>query len=411
MSADQQLLYRIWLNDCCDYNPKQVHRLLEEFGTAEAVYHTDFFRRSTARWMKLGQRLRMNRNLENASRHLERCREEGIRLLSIDDEDYPARLKEVFAPPQILYVLGDAPDLSRMMGIGVVGTREGSDDGLRFAEDLGRELAVGGVVVVSGMAIGTDAAAHRGALSAGGKTVAVLAGGVDIPYPRENEDLYRQILRHGCVVSEQPPGVKGRPYFYQDRNRILVGLSHGVVVVEGTEKSGTAMTARLAQEANADLFVVPGNPRNPYAALPNSLLRDGGTPITEAMDLLEEYIGLYPEKLEYGTSLLGNPVIFGEKKAGKLMRKTKLVSPPHEEKKQDTQEDFEAWLEERNFSAEEKMVLRSLQNRGGTGDFDEIAEDCKLETGLLSSHLILLQMRKAVVQKAGGQYELGKIGG
>ncbi len=394
---EKQLLYRIWLNDCCNHDPKQIHRLFKEIGTPEEIFRTDFHKPPYSKLLRMGQKLRWHHNLDAVAKFLEECRQKGISLISIDDENYPNGLREVFDPPQILYVKGNVPDFNQMLGVAVVGTRKGSEEGIKFSKKLGYDLAVNGAVIVSGMAVGMDAASQWGALEAGGTTIAVLAGGVDVIYPKENAQLYRHILTHGCIVSEQPPGMIGKKHFYQQRNRIMVGLSHAVAIVEGKEKSGTAITTRLAMESHADVFAVPGNPMNVYAELPNQLLRDGCPPVTDALDIIEEYIGRYPEKLEYGISIKGKPI----------------VGINHKEKIKNAEGDkasFEMWLKQKGFSPEEEKILRYLKDAEQAVTFDDIAETCKMDAGLLGSQLIILQMKKAVSQSAGGQYRI-EIGG
>lgn len=410
---EKQLLYRIWLNACCDHEPMQVRRLLDTIGTPEEIYRADLFRSPYAGKLKLGQRIRLSTKLDGAKRILEQCEKSGIRVLSIDDPDYPACLKEVYAPPQILYVFGEMPDFNQMLGVAVVGTRRGTGEGERFAGILGHDLAANGVLVISGMAKGMDAAAHWGALEAGGNTVAVLAGGVDVIYPKENAELYTHIKTHGCIVSERPPGQVGKPYYYRQRNRIIVGLSVGVAVVEGERESGTSMTARLAQENNRDIFAVPGNPLNPMSHLPNDLIADGCKPLTDAMDIVEEYLSLYPEKLAYGAEQKKRPVIGSMKKKKKPVSRAK----PGENKKQTppkekalSAEDLEQWMNAHSIQEEEKDILRFLFQKGGMAEYDEIADFCQIDSGILSSMLIILQMKKAVIPHAGGQYQLGITG-
>ena len=409
MDSEKQLLYRLWLNICCDHNPKQINRLLKEFGSLEEIFKMDFHKPPLSKYLKLGQRLKVSHNLSKAKNLLEYCKENGIKIISIDMEEYPQRLKEVFAPPQILYVKGMELDFNKIFGVSVVGTRAGSEDGEKFAGKLGMDLATSGATIISGMAVGMDAAAHWGALEKGGTTIAVLAGGVDMIYPLENADLYEHILTHGCIVSEQPPGKRGEGVFYQQRNRIIVGLSHAVAIVEGKNRSGTSLTARLAKESNADIFAVPGNPMNAYSELPNSLIQDGCMPLTSAFDIIETYIGTYPEKLEYGNEKKGKPVI------GKI----KNEKPDNEKKKEKADkiesvsvEEFEDWLsKDDRFSAEEKIILRFLWEKKEPVSYDEIADNCRINAAQLGSMLIILQMKKAVVPSAGGQYELERIGG
>lgn len=406
MYNEEQLLYRLWLSICCDHNPKQINRLLKEFGSPEEIFKMDFHKPPLSKHLKLGQRLKVSHNLSKAKNLLEYCRENGIRIISVDMDEYPERLKEVFAPPQILYVKGEELDFNKIFGVSVVGTRKGSREGELFAGRLGVDLALSGATVISGMAVGMDAAAHWGALQKGGTTIAVLAGGVDVIYPTENKDLYEHILTHGCIVSEQPPGKRGEADFYQQRNRIIVGLSHAVAIVEGKKKSGTSLTARIANESNADIFAVPGNPINQYSELPNSLIQDGCTPLTSAFDIIETYIDIYPEKLEYGNGKKGRPVI-GKIKGEKPERLKKEEKPAGP-----SDEDFEAWLGQDNkFSPDDQKILRFLWEKKGPVSYDDIADNCGIDASQLGSQLIILQMKKAVVPSAGGQYELERIGG
>ncbi len=407
MMEEKALLYRLWLNGCCDHNPEQVNRLLREFGTAEEIYKLDLNKPAYSKFLRLGQRLRISKNLDVVARNIETWHKKGIEVLSIDDAAYPDRLREIYNPPQILYVLGTPPDFNRMLGVTVVGARKATDDGRRFARTMAKEVAKSGCVIVSGLAVGADSAALWGALEAGGITVAVLAGGVDKVYPVENTELYKHILNHGCILSEQPPGTTGKPYFYKQRNRIMVGLSHGVVVVEGEVKSGTGITARLAQEANADVFAVPGNPLNAFSALPNELIRDGCIPMTGALDIIEEYLGTYPEKLEYGIGQLRNPLV-GVKLEEKAIDWKLTKNEPELKKPEITDAQFEEWLLEKKFSSEERQILQFLREKGENVAFDDLADACGMETGILSSQLIILQMKKAVSQSAGGRYSLQK---
>lgn len=412
MAEEKELLYRLWLNECCNHNPEQVNKLLRELGSPEEIFKMDLTKPEFKGHLRLGQRLRISKNLDSVAKNLEAWQRMGIQVLSIDDSNYPERLREVYAPPQVLYIKGTAPDFNQMLGITVVGSRKASNDGLKFAREMAKDLAKSGGIIVSGMATGADGAALWGALEAGGVTMAVLAGGVDKIYPQENSELYHRILDRGCIISEQPPGTIGKKYFYRQRNRIMVGLAHGVVVVEGEIQSGTGITARHGLDSNADMFAVPGNPVNRYAELPNQLLRDGCTPVTGAMDIVEEYLSRYPEKLEYGVSKLGKPIVGLKQepqpqKSFAALKKAMVVSKPKEPENEKISEgELMTWFEEKNFSEGERKILHFLWERGDEVPFDDIADVCSVETGLLSSQLIILQMKKAISQSAGGRYSL-----
>jgi DNA processing protein len=200
---------------------------------------------------------------------------QGVALLTFGDEAYPARLKEIFDPPPVMWVRGDVGLLART-SIAVVGTRHPSPYGTGMAEMLSRDLAARGMLIVSGMARGIDTYAHKGALAAGKPTVAVWGTGADVIYPKENKKLAEDILAGGgAIVSELPLGTFPAPQNFPRRNRILSGLSIGVLVVEASENSGTRVTARCASEQGRDVYAVPGNVTNKQSWTPNTLIKQG----------------------------------------------------------------------------------------------------------------------------------------
>ncbi|ADW69795.1 DNA-processing protein DprA [Granulicella tundricola] len=210
-----------------------------------------------------------------AEKEWKRVQEAGATLLTPDDEAYPERLREIYDPPAVLWVRGDVGLLGRA-GIAVVGTRSPSPYGAGMAEMLSRDLANRGVVILSGMARGVDTAAHKGALAAKGKTVAVWGTGLDVVYPKENKRLAEEIVTGGgAIVSEYPLGTFPAPQNFPIRNRILSGMSVGVLVIEAAEYSGTRITARCAMEQNRDVYAVPGNVTNKNAWGPNTLIKQG----------------------------------------------------------------------------------------------------------------------------------------
>ena len=212
----------------------------------------------------------------------ERC---DARIVSRWDAAYPPRLRMVALPPPILFVRGDATLLEKH-AVAVVGTRAPSAAGVALATRLARAIAAQGIIVTSGLARGIDTAAHRGALEAKcGGTVAVLGTGVDVVYPAENADLMERVVDRGCVVSEQGCGTPGASYVFPRRNRIISGLSEGVVVVEGGIKSGALITARWAAEQGRDVGAVPGFPGDFRSAGPNQLLKDGAFLVEDATDV------------------------------------------------------------------------------------------------------------------------------
>jgi len=218
-----------------------------------------------------------------AERELAAARGLGIRLMGLPEPEYPARLREIDDAPPLLAVRGNPATLARPM-VAMVGSRNASAAGAKIAARLARDLAEAGLVVVSGLPRGIDAAAHRASLTGG--TVAVLAGGHDRIYPAEHAPLLAEILEHGAALSEMPLGWEPRARDFPRRNRLISGLSVGVVIVEAAQRSGSLITARFALEQGREVFAVPGSPLDPRAEGANSLLKQGATLVTDAADVI-----------------------------------------------------------------------------------------------------------------------------
>jgi DNA processing protein len=240
-----------------------------------------------------------------AEEEMNRVLEAGGTILTPSDETYPERLGEIYDPPAVLWIRGDVMQLARP-GIAVVGTRHPSTYGSAMAEMLARDLAVRRLVIFSGMARGVDTAAHKGALEARGKTVAVWGTGIDVIYPKENKRLAEQIVESGgAIVSEYPLGTFPAPQNFPVRNRILSGMSVGVLVIEAGEHSGTRITARLAMEQNRDVYAVPGNVTNKNAWGPNTLIKQGAKLTATWEDVGEDLPSEIRDQLEEEMGLAG----------------------------------------------------------------------------------------------------------
>jgi DNA processing protein len=224
--------------------------------------------------------------LARSDRILEACVSLGIRIVPYGAEEYPVRLQALVDPPPLLFLRGKRP-VPEGRVVAIVGSRRATPVGRRTAERLARELSGTGVTVVSGLALGIDGAAHRGALAGEGGTVAVLGSGPDHPHPPGNSALFERILEQGLVVSEFPPGEPPRPYHFPRRNRVIAALSRAVVVVEAAEKSGALITVDHALDLGLDVFAVPGSVESPQAAGTNALIRDGAHLLTRGDELLE----------------------------------------------------------------------------------------------------------------------------
>jgi len=269
--------------------PTRCRKLVEHFGTPEAVFRASLTElESTGIQVVSAQSIATGKSGELAREEIANAAGAGVTVISIDDPSYPPRLREIYDPPLILYVRG-SPEVLPEPGIAVVGTRHPTPYGSGMAERLSCDLAIQGLVIVSGMARGVDTASHRGAISAKGKTIAVLGTGVDVIYPKENSRLSEQIIAlGGALISEFRLGTFAAPQNFPIRNRIISGMSVGVLVVEAAEYSGTRITARCALEQNRDVFAVPGNVTNKNSWGPNTLIKQGAKLVATWEDVWED---------------------------------------------------------------------------------------------------------------------------
>jgi DNA processing protein len=215
----------------------------------------------------------------------------GVSIVCRHDAGYPRPLSELNDPPAVVFATADDPLPGDEPAVAIVGARSASSYGLEIAYSLGRGLGAAGVTVVSGLALGVDAAAHRGCLDAGGRAVAVLPGGVDVPYPRRNRRLYEQIRERGALISEMPPGQEPFRWSFPARNRIMAGLAQMTVIVEAADPSGSLISAEFARDLGRVVGAVPGRVTSPMAAGCNRLLQDGAAVITGPGDVLDELFG------------------------------------------------------------------------------------------------------------------------
>lgn len=285
--ALEELVDDILLSTIDGVGPLTTERLIAYFGSASEVLRAS--RRDLERVEKVGptisQKILRAREACDVDALLRFCRESGVEIVALRDVRYPARLREIDNPPRLLYVRGAFAPEDRT-AIAVVGTRGATRYGLETAERLGRELAEAGFTVVSGLALGIDGAAHRGALAAGGRTLAALGGGVAKIYPREHEDLAVRVSESGAVMSEYHPLAAPLAGNFPARNRIVAGLSLGVLVVESPLRSGSLITARLAAEQNREVFAVPGPVDRETSRGCHRLLREGAALVESVEDVL-----------------------------------------------------------------------------------------------------------------------------
>lgn len=269
--------------------PTRIRKLVEHFGAADRILQASLTElEATGMRAVSAQSLATGKSLELAQDEVARASQVNAAIISLSSSEFPPRLKEIYDPPVILFVKGSVELLSKP-GIAIVGTRHPTPYGTGMAERLATDLASRGLVVISGLARGVDTASHRGAIAGKGKTIAVLGTGVDVFYPKENTRLAEQILAMGgAIVSEFPIGTSPVPQNFPIRNRIISGMSVGVLVVEAAEYSGTRITSRCALEQNRDVYAVPGNVTNKNSWGPNTLIKQGAKLVATWEDIWEE---------------------------------------------------------------------------------------------------------------------------
>ncbi len=289
----KMLEHWIWFASMQGISLHQKLQMLKDFSDPEELYYADEAKLASQCTPELVQFLE-DKDLTQARQIVKQCAALHIHILTYRDAAYPSRLKHIYDPPLVLYYKGLLPVFDMQPVIGVVGTRKASAYGKTVAMDMSRELAASGALVISGGAAGIDSQALQGAIQADAPTVAVLGNGVDVCFPATNKGLFQKIEERGCLLSEYPPGTSALPWQFPRRNRIISGLSNGVLVIEAPKKSGALITARDAMEQGRDVFVVPGNINTATCMGSNALLQEGALAVFSGWDVLKDYAPWYP---------------------------------------------------------------------------------------------------------------------
>lgn len=391
--------YWIWLSTRGTVPGERAHYLLERFGTPEGAYAAEeeaYQRLDLPRSVRKGL---MDKSLEGAEKILEDCDNLGLRLLTIQDTEYPERLRQIHDPPVLLYIKGRLPRMDEEAAVAMVGARKASPYGITVAQQLGMQLAQQGAVLVSGIARGIDGSAITGALRGGGRVVSVLGNGHDVIYPWEHENMYEDVAATGALVSEYPPGTRPEGHHFPVRNRIISGLSLGVVVVEADVRSGALITARLALDQSRDVFAVPGNIDAPMSRGTNELIFKGEAKlIRTAQDILEEYRYLYPHRIPQKPPLPEDVV------RARLVKPDRLAVPKAAAPVEKPVGLPVIRLAERpeEFTDDETCLLLALEGRCLTPD--ELAETSGIPVRRVLSCLTMLQVRQYVGEEPGKRF-------
>lgn len=406
------LIYWIWLSQAFIVGSDKPNQIVAEFGSPRAFYDNGLEHAEELGYLSPSEISKMRRtSLERAEFIVKECKRLEIRILTQDDEEYPNRLKEIFAAPLVLYVKGELGGLDDEPVITVVGTRKATSYGQRVTGNISYELAKAGAVVVSGCALGIDSYAHLGALKAGGRTIAVLGCGLDVDYPSPHTKLKQQILlKHGALVSELPPGTEPTPTIFPVRNRIMAGLSLGVLVTEAPEHSGSLITAQHALDQGKDVFCIP--PSDIYSPMQSGVIkyiRDGASVVFCAKDILYEYMTEYSHKLNIDKLL-------DDYASGKNSQKSKqneeterpqaeIREPAPEKKKSVPEEDISAKpAPPADLKGNKLLVYQALEYK--PVPVDVIAEMTGLEVKEVLAILTELEIVGLIYSMSGSRYGL-----
>ncbi len=421
----------IWLSEKCPKDSPLFIRLISYFGSCEKIYTSKLEELSLVHGITRNQAAALcDKSLDRASDIYKRCKILNIGIVTYGDELYPDRLRKIKNPPVLLYYKGKLPLFDSELCIGMVGTRTPSSYGCRIAYEIGFDLSSCGAYVISGMALGIDAVSHTSALDAGGRTVAILGGGVDNIYPSENTALYHRLEANATIMSEYAPGTRPTRFSFPQRNRIISGLSEGTVIVEAKIKSGAMITAEKAKEQGRQIFAVPGRVGDMNSEGPNHLIASGAKQAYSADSILREYEFLYPDKIHMPSSQKSNPytssgepINFSSRNSlndGFARRESKgslLNKKDTEHNKSNAEKHFEHAAK---LPTEEKVIARSsfdgLDSVSKTiceslsydspKSFEEILTSTKISASDTMSALTILEIQGIVKAMPGGNYIL-----
>jgi len=395
------LRYWVWLSQRKYLTARDKIHLLEYFSTPEGVYladEYDYLRAGSFNEKKLDAL--MDKSSDAADEILRACDNRRISLLTWQDACYPQLLKNIPDPPLVLYYEGRLPLFNEEVTVGIVGTRTASVYGLKHAKELGYQIGRGGAVVISGCAAGVDRAAMEGALTSGKTVVGVLGNGTDVVYPAFNRNLYEDVRRNGCLISEYPPGTQPTRESFPARNRIISGLSMGVLVVEAPRNSGALITARYALDQGRDVFTIPGSLGIDSLQGNIQLLKDGAILVENGSDVLREYAGQY-------TSITDQRIPADFAVSGQELQRdndTHTEHKPIDKSKNTNYIDLEDALSD--ASPEGASVLRCLVN--GPKHVDIIIDETQIPAAKILQAVTLLEIRGHIKRLPGRRFSLAE---
>lgn len=386
--------YWVWLASLDALRPAEKAAVLRVYGDPEAAFFApkgDYSRVEGLR--EIAAEALEQRDLRAANRILGACEEQNLRVICQQDTIYPRRLKQIYAPPPVLYAKGRMRDLDEEPAIAVVGTRGATPYGVSLARSLASGIVRSGGTVLSGLGLGVDGEAAKAALESGGGCVGVLG----TSHQEATGWLARQVADFGLLLSEYAPGTPSQRYFFRERNRITAGLSVGVVVVEAPEKSGALLFAEEALELGKEVFAVPGAVNAVNSVGTNRLIKDGATPVTCAWDVMSEFVGLYPDKIRRVDESKTQPTLLERAKEQPVTEKKAVDSGKTQ--------DYIDWKEQLNQLNEDQLKIISAIEKDAT-HIDDIVETTGLGTAKVLAQLTVLEIKGFIRREAGRRVAL-----
>ena len=385
--------YWVWLASQSELRPSEKTAVLRLYGDPEAAFFApkgDFSRVEGLR--DVAVEALEQRDLREANRILGACEEQNLSVICLQDTLYPRRLKQIYAPPPVLYARGRMRDLDEEPAIAIVGTRGATPYGLGLARSLAEGVVRSGGTVLSGLGMGVDGEAAKAALEAGGGCVGVLG----TSHQEATGWLARQVGDFGLLLSEYAPGTVSQRYFFRERNRITAGLSVGVIVVEAPEKSGALLFAEEALELGKEVFAVPGAVNAVNSVGTNRLIKDGATPVTCSWDVMSEFVGLYPDRIRrVDETKLPKPLL--ERAAEQPAQKKAVDSEPAP--------DYIDWKEQLKSLNEDQLKIISAIEKDAT-HIDDIVETTGLGAAKVLAQLTVLEIKGYIRREAGRRVAL-----
>ena len=394
------VIYWLWLSTSPRIGPRAISSLLNYYGGPEQMYFAPLgeITRLLPRNIEGAEELE-KRDLDAAKKIFESCDNDGIDIITLNEEAYPERLRNIHLPPAVIYVKGRLPDIDAEPAIAVIGTRKATPYGVKMGMRLGYEIAKCGATLISGLTVGIDSAAAEGALMADGRVIGVLG----LPHELDKSRFSRDVVMHGALISEYAPGTKPYSSFFRARNRITSGLSLGVAVVEAPLRSGTRLFVNEAAEQGKEIFAVPGNADQPNCEGTNLLIKEGAKPVTNGWEVVNEFAALYPDKIrkaefDMPAGAIPKSGVKPQKEPRAEKRAKKVVDKAPDAAYIDLQKQLES------LSPGQLKIIGAMEEQ--SVHVDTIIERSGIAPAKVLAELTLLQIKGYVRQETGKRFTL-----